>query len=161
MKSFLRRGTLFFFAALLGTGIAFAAGEDKTVEFHGTVSALDLAANTITVRSREKDYVFQIDPQRCAIVKDGGTPSPGAPAPGLGSAQIGDTVVGILVVERAKPVVTQLYLTTKPETGVRVKEKPGFITSPYHPSGEAMDVRGYRRGSLLVDKAKGKIFLVP
>ena len=99
------------------------------------------------------------------IVKDGHYPlMAGAQSPALQSAQIGDSVVGKLVVEGSTPVVTRLYLTSKPEPGVRVKEKPGFVTSPYSDTSVgngAIDVRGYRRGSMLVDDVSGKIFLVP
>ncbi|CAN5551344.1 hypothetical protein BH18VER2_BH18VER2_13080 [soil metagenome] len=144
-----------------GAGIATAADDEKSVEFQGTVSAVDLAAKTITVRARQKDFVFQIDLERCRVVKEGRQPTtPGAPTPGLKSAQVGDSVVGRFVVEGAKAVVTHLYLMAHPEPGVRVKEKPGYITSPYQ-TGGAIDVRGYRRGTMLVDETSGKIFLVP
>ena len=143
----------------------------QVVEFQGKVSAVDLSAKSITVRARNKDFVFQINIQRCNVVKDGFYPFlPGAQTPALRSARIGDSVVGTLVVEGSTPVVTQLYLTTKPEPGVRVKEKPGYITSPYHfisPLSHntvghgAIDVRSYARGSMLVDENTGKIFLVP
>lgn len=142
--------------------MALAGEEEKTLEFQGTVAAVDLAGNTLTVRTRQKEFVFQVDPERCAIVKDGRDAA--APPPTLRNAVAGDSVVGNLIVERGKPVVTHLYLTTKPESGVLVPEKPGFIVSPYRsaPAGEgAIDVRGYQRGSMLVDKASGKIFLVP
>ena len=155
----------------LSAGINLAAGDVNSVEFQGTVSSVDPAEKTITVRTRQKDFVFQIDPQRCKIVKGGRSQDlPGAQAPTLSSAQVGDSVVGHLVVEKEKPIVTRLYLTTKPETGVRVKEKPGFIVSPYRfasPPDQAaagrgaIDVRGYRRGSMLVDEDGGRIFLVP
>jgi hypothetical protein len=148
-----------------------SANEDKSVEFQGTLSAVDLAAKTITVRARHKEFVFQIDLQRCNIVKDGLYPFiPGAQSPALASARVGDAVVGKLVVENNLPVVTRLYLTSKPEPAVRVKEKPGFVTSPYHFTSplshltvghSAIDVRGYQRGSMLVDETSGKIFLVP
>lgn len=156
-------------ALLLGTGLALA--EEKKVEFQGKVSEVDLSAKTVTVRAGKKDFVFQIDPQRCKVVKDGFYPSiPGAQTPALKSARAGDSVVGTLVVENNQPVVTELYLTTKPEPGVRVKEEHGHITSPYHfisPLSHttvghgAIDVRGYARGSMLVDQNTGKIFLVP
>ncbi|MEO5754451.1 MAG: hypothetical protein ABIR38_07065 [Chthoniobacterales bacterium] len=155
-------------ALLLGTGLALA--EEKKVGFQGKVSEVDLSAKTITVRAGKKDFVFQIDPQRCKVVKDGFYPSiPGAQAPALKSARVGDSVVGTLVVEN-KPAVTELYLTTTPEPGVRVKEEHGHITSPYHfisPLSHttvghgSIDVRGYARGSMLVDQNTGKIFLVP
>jgi hypothetical protein len=158
------------FAWLIVITPTFSAEEDKLIEFQGTLSAVDLPAKTITVRARKKDFVFQIDLQRCNIVKDGYYPFiPGAQSPTLASSRVGDAVVGKLMVEDNVPVVTQLYLTSKPEQAVRVKEKPGFVTSPYFTSPlshltekhGAIDVRGYQRGSMLVDEASGKIFLVP
>ncbi len=172
MKTLLRHLPHLLLAACLASGIATAgAEEEKTIEFQGTVSAVDPEAKTITMRARAKEFVFKIDPQRCTVVKDGRYPFiPGSQSPVLRSARIGDSVVGTLVVERGAPVVTDLYLTTKPEPGERLKDKPGFITSPYHfisPLNHgtighgAIDVRGYRRGSMLVDEDTGKIFLVP
>ncbi|MGI8956268.1 MAG: hypothetical protein ACR2II_05055 [Chthoniobacterales bacterium] len=172
MKTLLRHLPHLLLTACFAFGIATAgAEEEKTIEFQGTVSAVDPEAKTITIRARQKDFVFQIDPPRCNVVKDGKYPFiPGSQSPVLGSARIGDSAVGTLVVEHGKPVVTDLYLTTKPEPGERLKEKPGFITSPYHFISPlslntigrgAIDVRGYRRGTLLVDESTGKIFLVP
>ncbi len=155
----------------LGAGLTLAAEVAGTVEFQGTVSSVAREEKTITVRTRQKDFVFQIDPHRCRILKDGRSPDlPDAQRPALSSAEVGDSVVGHFVVEREKPIVTRLYLTTKPETGVRVQEKPGFIVSPYRSASSpgpaaagkgAIDVRGYRRGSMLVDEESGRIFLVP
>ena len=163
--------SLLILAGWLAISPTLSAEENKSVEFQGRVSAVDAAAKTITVRAGRKDFVFQINIQRCNVVKDGFYPFiPGAQSPALGSARIGDSVVGKLVVEGSTPVVTELYLTTKPEPGVRVKEKHGFVTSPYHfisplshttVGNGAIDVRGYRRGSMFVDGATGKIFLVP
>ncbi len=172
MKFLFRTAPLLLVAACLAGGIGdSSAEEEKKVEFQGTVSAVDLEAKTITMRARRKDFVFQIDPQRCNVVKDGRYPFiPGAQTPALRSAKVGDSVVGTLVVEHGAPVVTDLYLTTKPEPGERLKDKPGFITSPYHfisPLSHttighgAIDVRGYQRGTMLVDETTGKIFLVP
>jgi hypothetical protein len=161
---------LFLFISL-ATGSDLLAEDKKTVEFQGIVSGVDLAAKTIAVQRGSKHYVFQIDIQRCNIVKDGGyLLQPGGQPDTLSGAKPGDAVVGELVVEDGAPVVTKLYLTTKPEAGVRVKDKPGFVMSPYHSNSPlshtaagqgAIDVRGYQRGSMLVDRAAGKIFLVP
>jgi len=162
MKSASRVAPLLIVAAwLMESSIILA--DTKTVEFQGRVTAIDPAAKTISIRARQKEFVFNIDPQRCNIVKEG---QPGT----LSSAQVGDAVVGDLHGEESGPVVTRLFLTAKPETGARVKEKPGFISSPYNfvdplsPATEgrgAIDVRGYQRGSMLVDHTSGKIFLVP
>ncbi|MEO8043371.1 MAG: hypothetical protein ABI674_00565 [Spartobacteria bacterium] len=155
----------FFLCLFFVVGTELRAAAEKSVEFQGTVSAVNLEARTITVRVRDKDFVFQINPERCKIVKDGrNLAAPGAQAAGLAAAQIADSVVGHFEVEGEKAIVTDLHLTTKPETGVRVKDKPGFIASPYDKASagsDAIDVRGYRRGTMLVDQASGKIFLVP
>ena len=157
MKSASRVAPLLIVAAWLMESSLILA-DTKTVEFQGCVTAIDSAAKTISIRARQKEFVFNIDPQRCNIVKEGQSGT-------LSSAQVGD-----LHGEESGPVVTRLFLTAKPETGVRVKEKPGFISSPYNfvdplsPTTEgrgAIDVRGYQRGSMLVDHTSGKIFLVP
>jgi hypothetical protein len=162
MKSASRVASLLALVVWLTRATLLLADTEK-IEFQGRVTAVDPAAKTISIRARQKEYVFSIDPQRCNIVKEG---LPGT----LTSAQAGDAAVGHLQVEASGPVVTRLFLTAKPEPGVRVKEKPGFITSPYHsnepPSHTtegrgAIDARGYQRGSMLVDQATGKIFLIP
>lgn len=157
-------------ACFLAASLLFG-DERKLIEFQGRVSAVDLAAKTISVRTRTKEFVFQIDIQRCKITKDGHYPlAPNAQPPVLESAKVDDYVVGTLALDGPSPVVSKLYLTTKPEVGVRVESKHGFITSPYHSTSElsdtvvehkAIDVRGYQRGSMLVDEETGKIFLVP
>jgi hypothetical protein len=158
-------------AAWLSAGFPLFSAEKKSIEFQGRVSAVDLAAKTLSVRTGRKEFVFSIDTHRCNIVKEGYYLfQPGGQPGTLRSAQVGDAVVGTLEVEPSGPVVTRLYLTAKPEPGIRVKGKPGFIDSPYHFIGPlshttegrgAIDVRGYPRGSMLVDHATGKIFLVP
>lgn len=45
--------------------------------------------------------------------------------------------------------------------GVPVKDKPGFITSPYAPDSGYVDVHGFTRGQEIRDPYTGKLFLVP
>lgn len=45
--------------------------------------------------------------------------------------------------------------------GAAVKDKPGFITSPYAPDAGYVDVRGFKHGQEVRDPYTGKIFLVP
>jgi len=69
-------------------------------------------------------------------------------------------------VEKSKPsatpasrnVTTQSpqYPTAKPVPG-----KPGYVFSPFDPSGGYVDVNGYTPGSKVKDPYSGKIFLVP
>lgn len=68
------------------------------------------------------------------------------------------------VTEKSKPspspsrsVTTQTqYPTAKPVPG-----KPGYVFSPYDPSGGYVDVNGYTPGQKVKDPYSGKIFLVP
>ena len=48
------------------------------------------------------------------------------------------------------------YPTAKPVPG-----KPGYVFSPFDPSGGYVDVNGYTSGSKVKDPYSGKIFLVP
>lgn len=48
------------------------------------------------------------------------------------------------------------YPTAKPVPG-----KPGYVFSPYDPSGGYVDVNGYAPGSKVKDPYSGKIFFVP
>jgi hypothetical protein len=69
-------------------------------------------------------------------------------------------------VEKSKPSPTpgprsvtsqpQQYPTAKPVPG-----KPGYVFSPFDPSGGYVDVNGYTSGSKVKDPYSGKIFLVP
>ena len=45
--------------------------------------------------------------------------------------------------------------------GVPVKDKPGFVTSPYAPDSGYVDVHGYATGQEVRDPYTQKIFLVP
>lgn len=57
----------------------------------------------------------------------------------------------------ARTTVTQAQLpTAKPVPG-----KPGYVFSPFDPSGGYVDVTGYAPGQKVKDPYSGKIFLVP
>jgi hypothetical protein len=65
-----------------------------------------------------------------------------------------------VVTEKSKPSTppsTQgQYPTAKPVPG-----KPGYVFSPFDPSGGYVDVNGYSPGQKVKDPYSGKIFLVP
>jgi hypothetical protein len=67
------------------------------------------------------------------------------------------------VTEKSKPspspsrtTTTQSLPTAKPVPG-----KPGYVFSPFDPSGGYVDVTGYASGQKVKDPYSGKIFLVP
>jgi hypothetical protein len=67
------------------------------------------------------------------------------------------------VTEKSKPspspsrtTTTQSLPTAKPVPG-----KPGYVFSPFDPSGGYVDVTGYTSGQKVKDPYSGKVFLVP
>jgi hypothetical protein len=67
------------------------------------------------------------------------------------------------VTEKSKPspspsrtTSTQSLPTAKPVPG-----KPGYVFSPFDPSGGYVDVTGYTSGQKVKDPYSGKVFLVP
>ena len=57
---------------------------------------------------------------------------------------------------RTQATQTVQYPTAKPVPG-----KPGYVFSPFDPSGGYVDVNGYTSGQKVKDPYSGKIFLVP
>jgi len=100
-----------------------------------------------TTRTQQRTTTTQTGPPRS---KQSPTPSPkSSPA---------------LVTEKSKPspgpsrsTSTQSQIpTAKPVPG-----KPGYVFSPFDPSGGYVDVTGYTSGQKVKDPYSGKIFLVP
>ena len=140
-----------------------AAEKAEKLYFSGRLIELDAARHTFVIRSRKKELVFTIDPQRCDITVNGSISERT-----LRFAQIGDAVMGKVSLKEAKPVVTWVEFTRKPQVGKPVPGRPGYIVSPYLPKwpqpgyhAEAMDARQLAHGDMVLDDISGKIFLVP
>ena len=68
------------------------------------------------------------------------------------------------VTEKAKPSPSPSRTTsaqTQIPTAKPVPGKPGYVFSPFDPSGGYVDVTGYTSGQKVKDPYSGKIFLVP
>ncbi|HVF72083.1 MAG TPA: hypothetical protein VM940_10800 [Chthoniobacterales bacterium] len=68
------------------------------------------------------------------------------------------------VTERSKPSATPSRTTSTQAqfpTAKPVPGKPGYVFSPFDPSGGYVDVNGYTPGQKVKDPYSGKIFLVP
>jgi len=67
------------------------------------------------------------------------------------------------VTEKSKPSPTSSSTTTQAQypTAKPVPGKPGYVFSPFDPSGGYVDVNGYTSGQKVKDPYSGKIFLVP
>ena len=139
-----------------------AAEKPEELYFAGKLIELNAAKHTFTIRSKNKELVFTIDPGRCDITVDGSVSERS-----LRWARIGDAVMGELSLKEAKPYVTWVEFTHQPLPGRPVAGKPGFIHSPYGKwmqpwnASEAADVRKLSHGDMVMDDDSGKIFLVP
>jgi hypothetical protein len=68
------------------------------------------------------------------------------------------------VTEKSKPSPSPSRTTTTQAqypTAKTVPGKPGYVFSPFDPSGGYVDVNGYASGQKVKDPYSGKIFLVP
>src|SRR4051812_20942492 len=68
------------------------------------------------------------------------------------------------VTEKSKPTPSPSRSTTTQAqypTAKQVPGKPGYVFSPFDPSGGYVDVNGYTSGQKVKDPYSGKIFLVP
>jgi len=69
------------------------------------------------------------------------------------------------VAEKSKPSPSPSRTTTTTQsqipTAKPVPGKPGYVFSPFDPSGGYVDVTGYTSGQKVKDPYSGKIFLVP
>jgi hypothetical protein len=70
-----------------------------------------------------------------------------------------------IVTEKSKPSPSPSHSSTAPQaqypTAKPVPGKPGYVFSPFDPSGGYVDVNGYTSGQKVKDPYSGKIFLVP
>lgn len=68
------------------------------------------------------------------------------------------------VTEKSKPSPSPSHATSSQAqfpTAKPVPGKPGYVFSPFDPSGGYVDVTGYASGQKVKDPYSGKIFLVP
>jgi len=68
------------------------------------------------------------------------------------------------VTEKSKPSSSPTHTTSTQAqfpTAKPVPGKPGYVFSPFDPSGGYVDVTGYSSGQKVKDPYSGKIFLVP
>ncbi|MEO5717609.1 MAG: hypothetical protein ABIR29_03450 [Chthoniobacterales bacterium] len=61
----------------------------------------------------------------------------------------------------ARVTATKKPVGEKSLAGIPVENKPGFLRSPYTENQAVIDVRGFPRGTEVVDPATGKTFVTP
>jgi len=111
-------GTILGLAGALGPAI----GAEKTEElyFAGKLIELDAAKHTFTIRSRNKELVFTINPARCDITVNGSVSERACDGHEWRRSH------GRAIAERSEPYVTWVEFTHHPETGKPVAGKPGY-----------------------------------
>ena len=148
--------TIGFFVA-----VATLDAKQKPVETEiaGTVTAVDPAAKTITVKGVKGTMIIKVDIRKTRLMRDSKIDMSG----GFHLAKVGDAVWGLVSLLGPEPVITHLSFTTNPLYGLPVPSRPGFVISPY--AGRVgrlpLDVRDSPRGAMIRDRSSGKIFLVP
>ena len=118
-------------------------GENQTT----ATTTTTVASDSVTTPGRTVTLPPSQNPPR-SNVKPSATPRSSPPA----------------VAEQSKPSPTPSrnpstqaqYPTAKPVPG-----KPGYVFSPFDPSGGYVDVNGYTSGQKVKDPYSGKIFVVP
>jgi hypothetical protein len=123
------------------------------------IDAQENATTTTTTTTTSSDVVttpgrtvtvHPSDTQRRTVTRQGPPPSPhSSPATVTATSRPSPTP------SRNVSGQTQ-YPTAKPVPG-----KPGYVFSPFDPSGGYVDVTGYSPGQKVKDPYSGKIFLVP
>lgn len=122
-----------------------------------TTTTTTTATSDVTTPGRTVTNSPSRDPQQRAVTTQTQTRSNAAPSTTPRSSPA-------VVTEKSKPspspartTTTQAqYPTAKPVPG-----KPGYVFSPFDPSGGYVDVNGYTSGQKVKDPYSGKIFLVP
>lgn len=130
-KARLRRGLILgaIIFGLTGALRPFEGAEKpEKLYFSGRLIELDAAKHTFTLRSRNKELVFTIEPRRCETTVDGSVAEQT-----LKWARIGDAVIGKLSLKEARPYVSWVEFTHNPQVGKSVAGKPGFLLTPYLP----------------------------
>ncbi|MGI8432354.1 MAG: hypothetical protein ACR2MW_08715 [Chthoniobacterales bacterium] len=89
--------------------------------------------------------------------------APSTPGPAASVAPMVATVPTIspTPVRAANAVPTGKVSGADLPYGVPVAGRPGFVTSPYSPTGGYVDVRSFPRGSEVRDPYSGKVFRTP
>ena len=125
----------------------------------------DTTTTTTTTSTVDSDAVtpgHPVDPSREAQRRRVASQPNPATTPGASSRVTRNTTA-----DKAKPSPTAARSTTSSSqpnqlpTAKTVPGKPGYVFSPFDPSGGYVDVTGYASGSKVKDPYSGKIFLVP
>lgn len=91
--------------------------------------------------------------------------TPSTPSPTASVAPVVEAVPAVtptpLPVRAASGVPTGQMSGADLPYGVPVAGRPGFVTSPYSPSGGYVDVRGFPSGTEVRDPYSGKVFRTP
>jgi hypothetical protein len=160
----------------IGGGLIFA-----TFLLGGCQATHDVAVTSYRVATAPVDYVFGRHGDDSSTTTTSDVTVPGQPVPARESASIQRTQAGSqrgpVPPSTATPRVSRketAQIKPKPSpspqvsstqlafpTAKPVPDKPGYVLSPFDPSGRYVDVSGYASGSKVKDPWTDKIFVVP
>jgi hypothetical protein len=126
-------------------------GETATTTTTGTTTA---TSDSVTTPGRNVTPAATNPPQRTTTTQTAPRSKP-SPSPKSSPAT---------VTEKSKPSPSPSRNTSSQSqlpTAKPVPGKPGYVFSPFDPSGGYVDVTGYTSGQKVKDPYSGKIFLVP
>jgi hypothetical protein len=125
--------------------------ETETTTTNTTVSsdAVTTPGRTVTVAPTNRDTQRKVTTQNQPRTSVTPTPGPRVTTTEKSKASPSPS-------PRSATTQTVQYPTAKPVPG-----KPGYVFSPFDPSGGYVDVNGYTSGQKVKDPYSGKIFLVP
>lgn len=121
-----------------------------------TTTTTTAASDSVTTPGRNVTPATTNSQQRTTATQTGPRSKP-TPSPGPRSSPA-------TVTEKSKPSPSPSRNTsaqTPIPTAKPVPGKPGYVFSPFDPSGGYVDVTGYTSGQKVKDPYSGKIFLVP
>lgn len=128
----------------------------------GCASLLALAACTshddepttpIGFRQTSRNHTTTVQQQTTTLPDDNGLPPEPTPPPTRRQTT--------QITENAAPPTSAPSGPQDYPYGIPVKDKPGYVTSPYAPDSGYVDVHGFTTGQEVRDPYTQKIFLVP
>jgi hypothetical protein len=119
-----------------------------------TTTTTTATSDTVTTPGRTVTTTPTSTQQRTTTTQSGPRSNP-SPSPKSSPASVSEKSKPLPSPSRTASTQSQIP-TAKPVPG-----KPGYVFSPFDPSGGYVDVTGYTPGQKVKDPYSGKIFLVP
>lgn len=138
-----------------GPGMYGHQNQSAMFRIHGKVTAIDRAANTLTISangaSKPLHFIYE-----SAVIKQGAQAK-------LNNVNVGDEADGVATMFEGKllPISFRFGPFVQLPSGTPVAGQPAMVRSPYNPKGGLVDLTGMPPGIEVKDPYSSKVFLVP